>query len=410
MMSMAAERGILPDHREVLPVEVLHEIFLYLGPHDLASISRVSSTLQHEAETILYFHIDFCSPAADQQRILSWCHTVKNVQQKARYVHSLRFPSAVDKPSTEEDGQRIQSATMGAFNALINLQHLMLLGTKETNDKHIPSIEPSTLMDCKFRLRTLGGDTSVLRGQPMWDLLSRNPDIEYWAPTVSFLESWNSFPPKILPRLRQVVLVHADKARLLSGRPVEFLNLVSVDPVYTKSQALKAIIPLKRLSSTLHTLDLTFGTIEDWTAAEMIGCIAEHAPGLISLTVTTFVRVASVTTVDDQDKLLQALAGFPCLEILVLGATDMLSLYLPANDAPAEHDDSWKRHGLHPVSCGKIATSFIVACPRLHSLTFWGTAKSASGVPLTYLRSKTEHNTAMFAGFHSVDTSGWWMR
>ncbi|KAF8075720.1 hypothetical protein FPV67DRAFT_379431 [Lyophyllum atratum] len=391
-----------------MPVELYYNIFQFSNNQDLVSLARVSHVFQQEAENVLYLFVDLHTASIDRERALSWCNTVAKDSRKAHRVNTLKFPCAFEQPVTPDFGQHTIAE---AFKAIVNLKHLFLLGA---GNSHTASVHPATLRDCTFSLSSLAGQTPSFASEDMWDFVSRHPDIKYWVPSMDFLASVSSFPTHVLPNLQEAVIVDPAKIRCLGTRPVHSVVLVSLSTPHKKDTGIRAITALRGLSHTLHTLTYTHATLLNWSAVDMISCLGEHAPNLVSLTLQFFVTTDSVTSVDEQQHLLNAVKSLQRLETLVLN-TRMQVLYLPSNEAPdpsnpREHSSSWEENSLSPTQCRRVASTFMIACPQLRRLSFPYRADSDSGGSLTYHRSGMEPTAAVFQGFHSIDTTGWWMR
>ncbi|KAG6819380.1 hypothetical protein H0H93_012398 [Arthromyces matolae] len=146
----------------------------------------------------------------------------------------------------------------------------------------------------------------------------------------------------------------------------------------------------------------------------MIHALADAAPNLKSLTINSIHDVASQTEVRDQRDLVDAFARFKSLEILVFyGSMDALNVpnaELPSSN-PLEHSEQWGTCYAKPAQCRKVASQFMVTCPRLQRLSFpvKSTIPGGDFNKVTYVRSR-DSESATFQGFYMIDTSGWWMK
>ncbi|KAG6915596.1 hypothetical protein DXG01_010832 [Tephrocybe rancida] len=390
------------------PLELYPAIFEYLDNNDLISLATVSSQFQLEAELLLYRNVDLSNSSISGQRVLSWCTTVSTVERKALRVHFLKFPSSIRGIPYHFDTELLVDS---AFLALANLKHLLLMGGSKDD---LVSIHPATLIKCSFKLESFLGDTPNFDVENTLQFLATQPTIEYWVPTHPFLQACVDFPSTTLPLLRRLVFVNPAKLHLLSGRPVDSLVLLSLEPQFTRGLGMDICARLKPFSRTLHTLVYTHPSLlEDWSAPAMIRALAESAPGLKSLTLSSFSGTNSKTSTQAHKEFLDAVANLRLIETLVL-STDMEALYEPNNEAldnlnPLEHTEAWERRSLNPVQCRKVATGFMEACRHLHQLSF-PFRHDKDFKTMTYLRTTDGSNVAKFDGFRTIDTSGWWMK
>ncbi|KAF9457743.1 hypothetical protein BDZ94DRAFT_192605 [Collybia nuda] len=325
---------------------------------------------------------------------ISWCSAVIKVERRAHAVHTLRFPAHLPTssesrlPSVTSDNEIVQNIIAQAFSAIINLKHLFLLG----QNSQPASIKLSTLASCTFSLCSFAGQVSGDLGiQEQLDFLLKHPTIEYWVPTEPFLRSVNSFPTNILPNLRQTVLVRPSLMKALGGRPIESLMILFIDITHSRA------------------VEYTHGSLgPDWSTIDIISNLSRAAPNLKILTLGSLIKDDSVITAENQQSLVDAVARFCHLKILVLN-TYMCALQKhtdedPDPENPLEHSVAWE--GRSPAQARQVATQFMTACPSLRRLSFPDTGPSPTN-SLTYILSGTK---AKLDGFYIIDNSGWWLR
>ncbi|KAG6909880.1 hypothetical protein DXG01_014916 [Tephrocybe rancida] len=397
-----------------MPTELYRNIFQFATDNDLLALAQVSRTFQEEAEAIIYYYIELQNTFANRKTAMNWCLSVSNNPRRAQCVHSLKFPSTFKTPLTDDFSVDVQQTIASAFNAIINLKHLWLLGVGE---KYTASLNPSTLKNCTFSLISLGGQTASFGSDDMWDFLRRNPTIEYWAPTVPLLSSVSSIPTDVLPNLRRAVIVDPTKVRSLAGRPIDSLCIVFVTPYHSQDAGLDAVIPLRALSATLHTLSYTHGPLRGWSVVDMLHSLARSSPNLKSLTFTSFGTNTDVIKIDNRPRLVAAVAQFQCLETLVL-TTSIETLprssesEMNRNIATTSQEDQkkWDESSLNPTECLEVASLFTRSTTSLVELSLSFKNGTNGEKVLTYIRSDSDPREARFDGFYTIDTSGWWMR
>ncbi|KAG6826620.1 hypothetical protein H0H93_016354, partial [Arthromyces matolae] len=206
-----------------IPLELYPHIFEHLEGKDLIALSLVSSAFQVHVEPFIYANVDLRRGGEDviKAQVLSWCKTVAMNERKALMVHSLRFPSTLESSSSQLLDSEASRLIKSAFHAIKNLKHLFLLGVGDV--KNPPSIHPSVLAGCSFKISSFLGDTRSLGTDSLINFLTTQPTIEYWVPTMPFLQACKSFPQTALPQLRRLVCVLPEKLDLMWGRPIEYL-------------------------------------------------------------------------------------------------------------------------------------------------------------------------------------------
>ncbi|KAG5636124.1 hypothetical protein H0H81_009031 [Sphagnurus paluster] len=412
---IAYDRAFIDD----LPPEVLGQIIGHMERKDLVAVATTSSVFQDSAESILYSTVDLTHRSCDPEKILSWCRSVTAVPRRARKVYKLRFPSTL--PTRTDQLPSLHEITLtfkAAFDSIVNLKHLIFVRRIENGP---PTLHLSILQDCTFRLSSLAGDTIPLLSDQMWDFLDTQPDIEYWAPSTDFLRSCTTpLPPVILPRLRQAIIVGLSKSQLLRGRYLEYLMLLDEQNMDAQQCRTALRLNIQSFSNTLQTLFYVHFKL-NISPAELISCIADSAPRLVSLTLyhmSAQPPLSRNTTRGEQPQILNAVARLPLLQTLVLNTfMEILVDTAPTDGRPECGDlDSRDRQNwveaapesctIDRQQCRHVASAFMAACPRLEKLSFPIDAQGVASV--TYLRSQIVKNTAIFDGFYSVDTSSWW--
>ncbi|KAG6843860.1 hypothetical protein H0H87_012303, partial [Tephrocybe sp. NHM501043] len=378
------------------PTELNRYITEFATTSDLLVLAQVSRTFQELAEDILYYYVNLQHCFSNRRMAMIWCSSVISNQRRAHCVYSLKFPSTFKTPLTEDFDLDVQETIAKAFNAIVNLKHLWLLGVGE---KYTASLHPSTLKDCTFSLTYLGGQTSSFSADDMWDFLSKHPDIEYWAPTVQQLGSVSAIPSHVVPNLRRAVIVDPTKIRSLSGRPIDSLCLVFASSHnHTVSAGLDAITALQPISTTLRTLVYTHGPLVGWSTIDMLQHLGRCAPNLKSLTYSTFGRNGDMTTrIADRRALVEATSQFWKLETLILST--LIETIPSSSQGPREamttqerlHD--WSATSLNPIECREVASLFMKSSASLIELSL--PFESGRGVKLlTYVRSDSDTREA----------------
>ncbi|KAG5727352.1 hypothetical protein E4T56_gene12098 [Termitomyces sp. T112] len=390
-----------------IPVELYRNIFQYASQKELVSLSQASHTFQKEAEDILYYQVDLQKTHKNRRLAMTWCTAVVKNERRARCVNALKFPSTFKTPLTEDFSFDIQAAIARAFNAIVNLKHLWLLGVGE---KYTASLHPATLKDCTFSLLSLGGQTSSFGPEDMWEFLSRHPHLEYWAPTVPLLNAISSIPTHVVLSLRRVVLVDPSKVLSLANRPINYMCLVFVAPVLNLSAGLDAIISLRPISDTLHTLSITHGPLQNWSTLDLLLCLGSSSPHLKSLAFSTFGNVHEVIRKWNRQKIVDAISCFYRLETLVLATPTAAVRDFNEASYGQENIKNWKKTSLNPDECREVASLVIQSSKTLVRITLPFESITGTVRSLTYSRSTTDPSEAKFEGFHIISTTGWWMR
>ncbi|KDQ48950.1 hypothetical protein JAAARDRAFT_43159 [Jaapia argillacea MUCL 33604] len=399
-----------------LPVELYTRIFRLAGTNDLASLSRVSQAFQTEAEHLLYRSVAL-SKICDSSRLLSWCNAIVQCERRATRVHTLRFPALFKLPPQETSADLMHTSIAQAFKAMVNLKALYV----ETNEKGVefhPSLRASTFENCEFRLVELLGNLPGFTVDEVWTLLSSQPDICYWVPGTGFTMSLevSSFPPDILPQLRDLLFIRPGLTKHLAGRPIRRLSwlfyreetqIIGLPQSISIAQA--TIPDLRLFRDTLIELYIMNFLEEGFSVPEVVALVAEYAPRLRILTICSQGSDCAIPAAE-HSQLVQAISSFKQLDTLAL-EVEMPVLHLSNNtpissDDPLEQEPFWS--GLSPVHCRQVATSLMVSCPSLRTISF--PLQSPLGISKNPCYSRAANGEAKLAGFDLVDTSSWWMK
>ncbi|KDQ49029.1 hypothetical protein JAAARDRAFT_43133, partial [Jaapia argillacea MUCL 33604] len=275
-----------------LPVELYTRIFRLVGTNDLASLSRVSQAFQTEAEHLLYQSVAL-SKISESSRLISWCDAVAHCERRATRVHTLQFPTFFKLPPQETSTDLMHTSICLAFKAMVNLKSLYVRSEERGVEFH-PSLQPSTFENCEFRLVELLGDLPGFTVDDIWTLLSSQPDIRYWVPGTAFTMSLDvsSFPPDILPQLRDLLFIRPDLTKHLAGRPIRRLSwlfyreetqIIGLPQSISIAQA--TIPDLRLFRDTLIELYIMNFLEEGFSVPEVVALVAEYAPRLRILTI-----------------------------------------------------------------------------------------------------------------------------
>ncbi|KDQ60324.1 hypothetical protein JAAARDRAFT_32702 [Jaapia argillacea MUCL 33604] len=399
-----------------LPVELYARIFRLVGANDLTSLSRVTQAFQTEAEHLLYQSVAL-SKVSESSRLLSWCNAVADCERRAARVNTLRFPTYFKLSPQETSADSIQTSIARAFKAMVNLKALYVESAERGVEFH-PSLRPSTFENCEFRLVELLGNLPGFTVDEVWTLLSSQPDICYWVPGTGFTMSLDvsSFPPDILPQLRDLLFIRPELTKHLASRPIRRLSWLFYREEPEKISLPQAIgiaqstIPdLQLFRDTLSELYIMNTLGKDFSAVEVVALVARYAPTLRIFTICSRGSDCAIPA-NEHPQLVQAISSFQDLDTLLL-EVDMPVLHLPndtciAPDGPLEQDPFWS--GLSPVQCRQIATSLMVSCPSLRTISF--PLQNPSGISKNPCYSRTANGEAKLVGFDLVDTSSWWMK
>ncbi|KDQ60322.1 hypothetical protein JAAARDRAFT_32699 [Jaapia argillacea MUCL 33604] len=399
-----------------LPVELCARIFRLLGANDLTSLSRVSQAFQTEAEHLLYQSVAL-SKISESSRLLSWCNAVAHCERRAARVNTLRFPTVFKLPPQETSTDLTHTSISQAFKAMVNLKALYVESAERGVEFH-PSLRPSTFDNCEFRLVELVGDLPGFTVDEIWTLLSSQPDIHYWVPGQAFTMSLDvsSFPPDVLPQLRDLLFIRPGLTKHLAGRPIRrlswlfYLQETQIIGLPQSISIAQATIPdLRLFRDTLSELYIMNHLEEGFSVLEVVALVAEYAPRLRTLTIRSEGSDCAIPEVE-HSQLVQAISSFKQLDTLAL-EVEMLVLHLFNNtpissDDPLEQDPFWS--GLSPVHCREVATSLMVSCPSLRTVSF--PLQNPSGTSKNPCYTRTVNGEAKLVGFDLVDTTSWWMK
>ncbi|KAG5652998.1 hypothetical protein H0H81_002751 [Sphagnurus paluster] len=377
-----------------LPNELHREIFCEMRERELLALATVCSAFRPHAEAMLYTVVNLIHPSCHWDRVISWCRTVSSTPRKAQRVRVLRFPHSFSDlpPSLASSLEEIEELFKAAFACIINLQHLSF---PQLNEGFEPTVKLSTLSGCRFRLSSLGHETTALVGVHMEQFLSTQPDILFWSPNNDFLDSCRSpLPQTILPNLRTLFIGVIAKLSLLKGRPIEYLFTTA-----RGASKLEHFSVLRNISSTLHTL--YYLNLSKWPDVDFI-----------SLCDDMVVRIA-VTPRAEQQRLVEAAASLPRLKVLVLSACMEVLFDVPpaennpeaAVTRPVEWIEVLSGPKLHLRQCLRVVGTFMQACPNLTRLSV---PAHVQGGMMTFLRSNTNSDEAIFDGSYAIEDPRWW--
>ena len=284
----------LPPHRVPLAIEIYSTIFQHVATGDLTTLCRVSKMFQKEAERILYCFVDIVH-VTDGERLMSWCHAIAECPPRAFLVRSLRLPGSFRPDLAHFSSQLVQQAIGQALRTFVNLEELFVRSHSNNKSDTSPTLLLSTFDGCQFSLSALSGDLPGFTSENVWKLLSVHPKIRYWVASDTFMTSISSIPLEVLPNVSDVVFVCPKMTKYLVGRPLKRLVWVFQSFLHTRSEGTEAIVPLKFFKHSLTDLHYTYlgKQDSDWTYADIIRCIATHAPNLKCLVISSWHLVKS---------------------------------------------------------------------------------------------------------------------
>jgi hypothetical protein len=279
---------------KALPVDVYCTICRHTATKNLTTLCRVSKMFQEEAERILYYSVDI-THMTDGEHLMSWCNNTAESQRRSICVHTLRFPAvfnSLSQDATPTSSLHVQKSIARALRAFVNLSDLSLrIGLSE--GEGTPSLLRWTFEGCRFSLTAFSGNFPGLTKDDIWNVISEHPGIRYWVPSDPFLKSLSFIPSNVLPRVADVLFVRPDAIKYLVGRPIKRLAWVFQSFRHMRSEGTAAMIHLQLFKRSLtHLYYMHYGQQDhDWTSADIVSCLATHAPNLTSLSIFCFERV-----------------------------------------------------------------------------------------------------------------------
>jgi hypothetical protein len=250
---------------KALPVDVYCTICGHTATKNLTTLCRVSKMFQDEAEHILYYSVDI-THMTDGEHLMSLCNNTAESQRRSIHVHTLHFPAQFNSPpqdATPTSSLHVQKSIAQALRAFVNLSDLSLrIGLPE--GEGTPLLLRWTFEGCRFLLTAFSGNFPGLTLDDIWNVISEHLNIHYWVPSDPFLKSLSFIPSNVLPCVVDVVFVHPD-----------------------------ATIYLQLFRRSLTHLYYTYYGQQDhnWTSADIVSCLAMHAPNLTSLSICCFEHV-----------------------------------------------------------------------------------------------------------------------
>ena len=281
-----------------LPKALLVDIYCTICRHtatkNLTTLCRVSKMFQDKAEHILYYSVDITN-MTDGEHLMSWCNNTAKSQRRSIHVHTLRFPAQFNSPPQDAaptSSLHVQKSIAQALRAFINLSDLSpCIGLPE--GEGTPSLLWWTFEGCRFLLTAFSGNFPGLTLDDIWNVISEHLNIHYWVPSDPFLKSLSFIPSNVLPRVVDVVFVRPDAIKYLVGRPIKHLAWFFQLFHHTRSEGTAAMIHLQLFRRSLTHLYYTYYGQQDhnWTSADIVSCLATHAPNLTSLSICCFEHV-----------------------------------------------------------------------------------------------------------------------
>ena len=278
----------------LLPVDVYSTICRHTAIKDLTTLCRVTKMFQDEAERILYYSVDI-THMTNGKHLMAWCNDIAESQRRSMRVYTLRFPARfISSPqdATPTLSLHVQQAIARALRAFVNLSDLSLrIGLLEREGT--PSLLRWSFEECRFSLAAISGNFPGLTLDDIWNVVSEHPNIRYWTPSHPFLKSLSSIPSNVLPRVADVFFVRPDAIKYLVGRPIKRIAWYFPSFYHTRSEGTAALIHLQPFRQTLTHLCYTYYSQQDhadWTPADIVSCLAMHAPNLTSLSIRCFGR------------------------------------------------------------------------------------------------------------------------
>jgi hypothetical protein len=262
-------------------MELWNDIFRHVERRNLATLARVSRLFQQEAEYVLYHHINL-RDTTDGARLASWSMSIVGERRRASRLHTLRFPGHFKLPPDDlgDSGTKIQQLIAQAFRAAVNLKELYIFRQMAVGPG-VPTIVPSTLESCTFRLTGIAGFFPGLTADEMLDFLSTQSDISYWIPSTRLIQSVDALPSNALPSIREMLLARPKKLSLFYDRPIQKLWLTFGDAEHVEHDGLAVIHSLRRFKDTLRVLSyMVFGSLTDWETLDVVRSLAKDAPNL----------------------------------------------------------------------------------------------------------------------------------
>ena len=198
-----------------------------------------------------------------------WCPgvTTQPKASKEAYMctlYTFRLNSILPpQDATPTSSLHVQKSIAQALRAFVNLSDLSLrIGLPE--GEGTPLLLRWTFEGCRFLLTAFSGNFPGLTLDDIWNVISEHLNIHYWVPSDPFLKSLSFIPSNVLPCVVDVVFVHPD-----------------------------ATIYLQLFRRSLTHLYYTYYGQQDhnWTSADIVSCLAMHAPNLTSLSICCFEHV-----------------------------------------------------------------------------------------------------------------------
>jgi hypothetical protein len=233
-----------------IPVELYRPVLESAGSRsDLCVAARVSRSMQHEAERLIYQTIELRTLV----EIVPAFRTLSKTARFDLYVTTL----SIDIPKYHDPSAPRKSLTplLRSFTGLISRTLQLLRNLKHL---HVSEIYGSNyswkFLPCNFRLRTF--TFTPLRSHDVVPFLHQQTDLQQLTLWTTSDHRWTAFPLNFLGSLAVLSAGPNIAKRLLPGRRVAILRSWS-----TRDVPLPSLLPLSAV--TLRALDIGPGFIPD---------------------------------------------------------------------------------------------------------------------------------------------------
>lgn len=247
-----------------VPLEVLGLILAQVVPSDLATITRISRTMQLEAERVLYRSVHLPAISRLKKFCRSLASPVHERSRRASHVRQLGFRS-ITEGSMEPDIIPLLK------NTLIALQNLVIL------DFPLSGHYSSCFSGCRFSLQKFTTDLS-------FDItLSRFLRSQTEMKFISLVERpIQQLVTGILPNLETLEGTPSVVSMLAPGRPISSITIIGM-----MNLSIMEMVVLPALAKTNGPIQELRVILERCNATS-ISAIASHLPHLQRLTIDDF--------------------------------------------------------------------------------------------------------------------------